>query len=193
MPRAWRDLLLHLVGIVPAAVLVFLLASGFFSAWQGVVVSVAPPPSDDPATLSVRIVDAEGQVTEQPWSAELVRSLDVPFDRVAVPPPTLPEGRPTTTKQRFSLSFSVDRGEGVVTVPTTSPTSLGLGLLALLGLVALRNMVWAGSPVSLQRRGVYLPPSQAAPGVPVQGGAGRTKGRARGKKGPPPPKRRRGR
>ena len=184
-----------MLGIVPVAVLVFLATSQFFVGWQGQVVSVAPPPVQQPDVLTVRIVSADRQVVERSWSAELVRRLEVPFDAVAVPPPTIPAERPATHKAPLSLSFQVTIGAGEeateLSVPTTSPKALGLAALVFFGLVALRNMMWSGSPVSLARRGVYLPPNQAQAGVPVRGQGPGKQPKVRGKKGPPPSRRRR--
>jgi len=185
-----------MLGILPVAMLVFLVSSDFFTAWDGQVISTAPPHSDDPKVLTVRIVGADREVIQRTWPTELVRSLEVPVDRVAVPPPELPDDRPRTTKSRFSLSFDLvipdDDGERTVSMPTTSPRGLGVAVLVFLGLVAVRNMLYAGSPIALQRREVYLPPAQGPAGVPNEGPA-RRKGKRRGRKGPPPPKRRRGR
>jgi len=204
IPSHWRALLLSVLGILVIAVAVFLGASDFFSSWDGQVASSAPPRGDDPQVLTVRIVGADRSVVQRAWPAELVRSLELPVDRVDIPPPTIPPERPTTRKARFDLSFSLTTSPGTseehtVRLPTTSPRGLGLAGLVFLGLLAVRNMVYAGSPIAIQARGAYLPPAQSAPGVPATG-SGRNgrkgrNGRSRGGagKGPPPGKRRRGR
>lgn len=172
----------------------FLVISQFFTSWDGRVVSVAPPPVEDPAVLTVRIVDADRAVTLQDWPAEVVRTLEVPYDRVAVPPPTIPETRPTTRKAAFALAFTVevptaDGAPRVLELPTTSPRAVGIAALVFLALIAVRNMLWAGSPLALERRSVYLPPAQAQAGVPVKGPDGPPQAKRRGHKGPPPSRR----
>lgn len=180
------------------AVLVFLGVSDFFTAWHGKVVSSAPAHSDDARVLTVRIVGPDRAVIQRDWPADLVRQLEVPVDRVDVPPPTIPDDRPDTHKDRFTLSYRLTMGEGAeahdVTLPTTSPRGLGIAALVFGVLLAGRNMVYAGSPIAIRRQGVYLPPAQDPAGVPVRGNdGGKGRGKARGRKGPPPSKRRRGR
>lgn len=175
----------------PAAVLVFLLASDFFSAWGGYVVSVRPSPEPDPASYRVLISDGEGTNLEKWWPADQVRPYQLPVDGLGLPPADIPTTRPRTNKTRFQLHYLVHPGGEDAdwqVIPTTSPTSLGLALFVWVLGIAIRNMAWSGSPFSLEPRGVFLPRGQAAAGAPAQPSGG-----GRPRKGPPPPKRRRGR
>lgn len=188
-----RALGIFLVPWLAACVLVFLGASDFFTAWSGQAVSVRPPTSEDPAVYRVLVVDGAKSL-ERTWPAEVVERLSLPVDATGVPPLTLPADRPRTSKLRFHLHFLVENpeGEGWLTVPTTSPRSLGLALVVFVLGLGVRNMMWSGSPVSIRQREAYLPPEQPPAGQPA-GGAPSTSGRAgRPKKRPPPPRPKRG-
>jgi hypothetical protein len=194
IPRSWRALLLFVLAMLPLVAGVFLVASDFFSGWNGQVVSFRPTRDADPAVLGVLIVDDDGTRRERNWDAALVRELSLPADPLALPPPDIPAERPHTSKLRFTFHFLVDVGSGEAVetrvVPTTSPRGLGLALAFLILAVGVRNMMYAGSPFALERRGAFLPKQQAQAGAPAPPAS---PGRTRGRKGPPPSGRRRGR
>jgi len=198
MPPAWRSFLLSVLALLPVAALVFLWDCSFFEAWDGRAVSVAPSPVQEPATYRVRILEGEGPaVRTERWDAEVVKRLGLKVDPVEMAPLEVPETAPRTVKHRLSLSYEVQLGAGTDTVrwlsaPTTSVRSVGVAALVLLVLIAVRNMLVAGSPIALEP--LQVRNATAAPPFPSStrsGGRGR-KG-ARGHKGPPPAKRRRGR
>lgn len=188
---AWRSLWLFVLAMVPVAVFVFLVSSDFFAGWDGHAVSVRPPRNpDEPVTYTVLIAQADADPIERLWPAARVEGLGLPTDPLAIPPTEIPEGRPATVKHRFSLHYRIQEPGGTwEVVPTTSPSALGLGLLALLLGIALRNMVVSGSPVSIEPRRALLPRAQAAPGQV----APPPRAASRGQKGPPPSRPRRGR
>src|SRR5690606_15921571 len=93
--------------------------------------------------------------------------LGLPYDAAGVPPPQLDPGLPATRKPRFQLQFMVEQPDGEWrTVGTTSPRSLGLAIVVLVLGIGVRNMAYAGSPVSITPREVYLPPEQQQAGAP---------------------------
>ncbi len=176
--------------MVPVAIFVFLLFSDFFSSWDGHAVSVRPTVDESPEAYTVLIAQADGETIERVWPAALVQGLALPMDPFAIPPSPIPEARPATKKRAMTLHHLIKRQGGEWdSVPTTSPSSLGLGLLALLIGIALRNMVVAGSPFSIEPREALLPRAQAASGQIAKGAR---QGR-RGQKGPPPGRPQRGR
>ncbi len=161
-----------------------LLASDGLGAWNGHVVSVRPSSEPEPATFRVLIVEDDGRALERSWPADVVLSLDLPVDEMALPPGNLPEAAARTTKSRLSLHFLV-RGAGAEdwqVVPTTSPRALGLGVLAGIVLLFLRNMMVSGSPFAITPQGVWLPPALARPGTPA------AQTRRTSKQGPPAPR-----
>lgn len=167
---------------------VFLLTSGFFLTWRGTAASVRPARSDDPATYSVLIVAEDGTTSEREWPAALVDTLDLPVSASGLAPSSLADDLPQTVKSTFQLQYHVTLADGSTrSVPTTTPQSVGVAaLFFLLGLFG-RNMMYSGSPLSIEPRGVTLPKAQVAAGT-----AAPTRG-ARARKGPPPSKKRRGR
>ena len=185
-----RSFLLFALGWLPACVVLFLLISGFASAWHGTVVSVRSAHEDLPK-LQVLVV-GDGERFEAWWPREALTPYDLAIDPRALPATPLPEGLPTTHKDRFTLSFTLDGDDVHQVLPTATPTTFGLALLAFaLGLLG-RNMVIAGNPFSLEPRGVELVKAQ-----PAAGTAAPAKPKAKSKprrsgKGPPPPKKRRG-
>ncbi len=186
---AWRRLWSFVFAMVPVAILTFLTLSDFFAGWDGHAVSVRAPQKPEPTSYTVLIVQQGDDPIERIWSADLVEGLGLPVDPLAIPPSTIPEGRPATVKQPLTLHYRIQRPDkSWEIVPTTTPSALGLALLVLMLGIALRNMVVAGSPVGIEPR-TPLPRAQTTPGSvapPPRGGA-------RGHKGPPPPRPRRGR
>ncbi len=194
IPPSWRALLLFIVAMLPLAAGVFLLDSAFFAQWSGLVVSARPLASPDAAVQTVLIVAADGGRVERAFPSELVRELVIPVDPLALPPKPLPTDRPRSEKHRFALQFQVrERGEDSPwrVLPTTSPRGLGLAVAFMMLAVGIRNMMYAGSPFSIERAGAFLPRAQAQAGQPApRGSPGRPKG---SNKGPPPARPRRGR
>jgi len=197
LPPAWRSFLLSLLAFLPVVLLVFLWDCSFFVAWRGQAVSVAPTRGEDPASYVVRIHEGQDDraVRTVRWDAAVVKQLSLPVDPVEMAPLTIPDDAPTTTKQRFGLTYRVRTGEGTeqaqwLEVPTTSPRSLGIAGLVFLLLAALRNMMVAGSPIALEP--LQTRNATAAPSTPSKPSRGGSKG-SRSKKGPPPGRSRRGR
>lgn len=163
--------------------IVFLIATDFFSQWDGVAASARPARTPDPASFDVLIVEEGGRELERAWPADIVREHALRFDPFAIPPNTLDDSLPRTSKLRFHLFFVVSaQGSEPQVVPTTSPTALAMSLVAFLLTGALANMVGGGTPWSIRSRRAYLPPAQSAHGTP-------SVPRARPQKGPPPSKR----
>ncbi len=191
--REIRDLLIFAVGWVVVCVVVFLFASRFFHGWDGHAVSVLPTRSPDPAVYTVLIAEDDRSLQVE-WPAEVVGGLGLPVDSLAVPPTTIPAERPRTRKSLFQLHFLVqttnsNTGTGAWrAVPTSSPQAFALALVLFLIGLGVRNMVYAGTPFSLQKGKVLLPKGLATSGAPAPGGRVR-----RSRKGPPPGKKRRGR
>lgn len=180
----------------PVVLLIFLLASGFFSSWHGEVTAVIPARSETtPSAYSVVIQAPDGEVKRPWWPEPLVTELALPPSYTGEPPlkpavnvaeapvPALA----TSTKSRFSFSFVVRRpGKPDHVEPTTSPTALGLALVAWILLFLFRNAWLSGSPLSATPRentrpaalppaGVVQPPPKAKaprsqPGPPPQKG-----------------------
>lgn len=173
----------------PAALLVFLLSSGFFAAWSGPVVAVVPArPDTQPSAYTVLIDQGKAGVARPWWPAELVQGLALPPSASGEPPARPPEGSPTSTKRRFSLQFSVSKaGEPDRIQATTSPTALGLALMSWVLLVLLRNAWLSGSPLSATP-GEHTRPNPLPPANVVERPARKE---ARPSHGPPPPKGRR--
>lgn len=198
MRPALRSFLLFAVAWVPASVVLFLWLSGFLTTWSGQAVSVR---TADPvlAKLQVLVVEEDGRYFEDFWPREALTGTDLAIDRTGLPPKPLPEGLPSTVKERFTLSFTVTPEGGVARdISTASPQTLGMALFALFGGLLIRNMLVAGNPFSIEPRGVELVKRQVGHGqiAPTanSGGGGNKENRAsrRSRKGPPPPKKRRG-
>jgi len=177
-------------------VLVTLLSADFFVAWDGRAISAGLARSEEARERVVHVQGADGSVRAVWWPTEAVTPLTLPVDPLGLATPTIDDARPATSKQRFSLSFDVELDRGLptartVSLPTLSPRDLGLGALAWLLLIGVRNMIVARSPLAIARpdggvqtevpRGDVLP----FPRTP-------TKGASRPKPGPPPPPPRRG-
>ena len=189
--KSVRAFVLFMLGWVPATVVCFLYLSGFFQSWTGHAVSVRPV-EEDAVMARVLIVDETGDAFEDWWPLEMLEGIDLPFDRLAIPPSTVPEGSPRTQKALYTMSYTIEPADGGSrVVSTATPTTLGLSLVILLLGVALRNMLYAGNPFSLEPRGVELVKAQRAPGSTGTQGSKPSR-RSTSKKGPPPPKRRRG-
>jgi len=174
---------------LPFVVLAFLVSCDFFGAFHGKAVSTRPPRSDNPASYTVLIANDDGTRVEREWPADLVRGLALPVDALAIPPAEISDLRPLTVKSRYTLQFGVKAHDATTwtDVPTTSPRGIGAALLTLLVLVAVRNMVVAGSPFAIEPRPAFLPKAQPPSGQITP------RATARGHKGPPPPRPRKGR
>ncbi len=184
-----RALLLWIGILVPVSVLVLLMTSGFLAQWDGTAASVRPAATENPTTRTVLIVDGD-RYHEREWPTLLVDQLDLPTNAAGIPPLELGDTLPATRKSRFQLQFHVTPADGsTFSHPTTSPRSAGVALLFFLAGIFIRNMVYSGSPLSIEPRGVTLPKALAPSGSVAPTGRGKPKG---GRKGPPPGKRRRG-
>lgn len=188
MSTALRRFLLFVAALIPVTILAFLAASDFFGAWNGRAVSVRPQQEEGaPSHYQVLIVNNDDTTVERTWPAARVDPLKLPVDPFAITPDTIPAERPRTTKSSYTLHYLLEKPNGEwETVPTTSPASLGVGFLVFVLGIAVRNMIVAGSPFSLQPRGLTLPKAQAPSGQVA------TRGGNRPKKGPPPGRRRKG-
>jgi hypothetical protein len=188
-----HPLLRYALLATPLAALVFLWSADFFTTWSGQVVSVRAATTVDAPVLRVLVVEEDRSYYEIDWPKAVVDPLDLDVDNTGVPRTKLPEDAPTTSKDRFSLSFTVTPNEGATkVVPTTSARALSLAFVTwLLGLF-LHNMWLSGSPWSWERREFELPKNQE------QGTSGQPQEdpqaakRARSRKGPPPARKRRG-
>lgn len=182
--------LAHAAALVPVAVLAVLISSSFFSAWSGHLVGRMPSKTDtdinaEPPSTQVMIVQGEGgEVWNPRFPTPLVTELKTPVRPNGLPPLDLPEGSPTTEKERFTLYFTIKPAEEATrVVATTTPGALAVGLFVwLLGLV-LRNMYVSGSPISLAPVASILPEAQAAAGQVAQPKAS---SKRKGQQGPPP-------
>lgn len=191
--------LLRFVALIatPIALLIFLITGDFFASWDGQVASFKPSRVEDPAVFQVLIVEEDGTAVEKAWPAPLVRELDVTPNALAIVPKSIPEDAPTTAKLGFSFNYKVTipaKAEGEKDKSslhtTISQYSVGVSVIALLLMVALRNMIVAGSPFALER----APETTGGGSSSTSGGSG-SQGRpqrTRGRKGPPPSRRRKG-
>ncbi len=182
--------LLRFIALIatPAALITFLLASGFFRGWSGHAVSFRPVDVENPATFDVLVVEAPGETTVVSWKADLVRELGLRADALMLEPTELPSTAVATTKPSFALAFTIDDGETTRKLSTTSAGTLSIALLTWILLIVLRNMYISGSPWGLEapepkNESIRPTSSSASSGAPR---------RRRSQKGPPPPKRRKG-
>lgn len=192
-----QALLRYALVATPLAVLMFLALAGFFSSWDGHVVSHRPARVEDPAVFTVLIVTDDGDGTEHDWPADLVRTLDLDIDPTGTPPRTVPDDAAATSKSRFAMHFTLTPPDGPTRVqPTLQASALYIPVLAWLVGLFLHNMWLSGSPFSLERRETVLPEGNLDPSRDRAGSGGSGSGggpRTRGRQGPPPPKPRRGR
>lgn len=161
---------------------VFLLLAGFFAQWDGHAVGVRPYAGASAKVYQVLIVEEGGNTVERNMSALAIDGLNLPLNDVGVAPNVLPPTAAATKKSRFQLSYLVQRaaaeGETVgswKSYPTTTPQALGAVVLMWLMALGVRNMIYAGSPIGIDPRGVSLPKGQAQAGVATRS----TKGRSR--------------
>jgi len=182
-PSPIRALLVYALIGTPIAVLVFLAATQFFSAWDGYAVGMLPLRSDDNGVYRVLVVEGDGTEREFRWPKEVAEGLGIPLTTVLAPPPRIPDDSPHTRKSRFSLYYLVEQPDGGHRIiPTTTPQALALAVLVwLIGLFA-RNMIVSGSPLSWNPRPTTLPAPLPPAGQVAQNRA------ARSRKGPPPPR-----
>ena len=175
----------------PLCVLLFLALASFFTSWEGHVVSHRPAPSEDPAVYTVLIVTEDGDGLESDWPAELVRGLDLQIDPTGTPPNKIPEEAARTRKAPFALFFTVTPdGEESEIVSTSSARNLSVAIVAWFVGLFLFNMYRSGSPFSWEARERALPESQDANLQMHQDPNAQR--RAASRKGPPPPRPRRG-
>lgn len=194
MTPAVRSVLLFAVGWALACAALFLFLAGFFTSWDGVAVSVRDA-NPDRAVYSVLVVEPDGDRFEVDWPKYAIDGLKLGIDPLALPPKPLPEGLPTTTKAPWGMSFTVTtEGGGTRTAATPQPQALAIAVLVFLLGLGGRNMMVAGSPISIEPRGITLPKTQKPPGAASSGGdeGGGSTAPRRPKKGPPPGKPRRG-
>jgi hypothetical protein len=176
----------------PVCLIVFLTLSLYFTTWHGSVISYRPVKAEAPVSLRVLIVTAERDTTEADWPAQLVTDLALPADNTGVPPVTLPTDMPSTVKERFSLSFTVEKqGEPTRVVSTLAPQPFYTAvLLWLIGLLV-NNMRLSGTPWRFTPAEFSLP-EPLPTGRADDTGAPPLPARPQSKKGPPPPRPRKG-
>ena len=174
---AVRALMLYLAVQTLVLCGVFLLLSGFFAQWDGHAVGVRPYTGANATVYQVLIVEEGKNTIERNMSALAIDGLNLPLNDVGVAPNTLPTTAAATKKSRFQLSYLVQRpaieAEDVGTwksYPTTTPQALGAVVLMWLMSLGIRNMIYAGSPLSIQPRAVALPKGQAQAGVAANPG-----------------------
>ena len=148
-------MLLAAAALAPLGIAVFLTTSGFFAAWDGHAVSVAPERNaSEVQRFTVRVVDADGALRSVWWPREAIEATKLPVTAIAIAPDPLPADAPGTRKSRFSLQFDVNVGGEPprwVSLPTAAPRDLGLGVLVWILAIGLRNMIVARSPFALTR------------------------------------------
>ena len=165
------------------AVVVFLMASGFFSRWDGLVTNVASP--IDGSRTSVWVYE-DGDMRKLTFPTAAVRGHGFRLDQRGIAPAPLPDDLAVTRKSRFSLNFIMTDPERSAQIyPTTSSSALGIAVLAFFLLLFGRNMVVSGSPFNVEPRKLELPKQQTPMGQVAP------QKKARSKKGPPPPNKRR--
>lgn len=165
------------------AVVVFLMAGGFFSRWDGVVTNVASP--IDGSRTSVWVYE-EGDMRKLTLPTSAVRGHGFTLNARGYPPAPLPDDLPVTRKSRFSLNFIMTDPERSAQIyPTTSSSALAIAVIAFFLLLFGRNMVVSGSPFNIEPRKLELPKQQTPMGQVAP------QKKARSKKGPPPPNKRR--
>lgn len=185
-----RSLLAFVAAIVPVVILIFLLASRFFVAWEGRVTGVSPIGTEaEPKSYRVVVAAADHTYQVQTWPGSVVRQMEVPIDPLLVPPSPVDDRYPYTQKHRFQLHFLVEDKAGAnVLVPTTSPQALGVAVLVGLVLVAIRNGYVSGSPIDIRPRPTRLPGALSPSGQVAKPPEG-----AKGRITAPPPKSKGGR
>ena len=186
MSQVIRGLFIYLALATPLSVLIFLLASSFFTSWDGSAVAVLPfPPDDKPSVHKVIIVEKDRSTFESRWPAASVEGLNLPVSNYA--PSRKPDIVTSTVKKPYTLTFSVQKGEISRTVPTTSPHGFFLALAGLLLGLGIRNAFVSGSMFDMRKRDKTDLPKALAP-------AGQPAPRRRvSQKGPPQSKGKRGR
>lgn len=184
-----HPLLRYVLIATPLSALVFYALAGGFASWDGRVTSFRPSAVEDPAVLTVLVVDDAGDGTEVDWPADLVGSLKLKADPTGTPPNDIPENAPYTQKLPFTLFYTLKAGDDdAVSHPIRLAQPISVAVLVWVVGFLLFNMWRSGSPFSWEDRNSELPPpmpsgqGQAAPAPPA----------ARSKKGPPPPRRRTG-
>ena len=168
--------------------LVFCQVAGLFDRWNGDAVGVLPPAGTSPSIYEVVIVEADGQRTEK-MPAEVVNGLGLPVLQFGILPAELPEDPIRTRKARWQFNYLIQRPSETERVwasyPTTTPQAVAVAMVIWIIGLFLRNMAYAGSPLSIERQRAFLPKALTQPGGIAETGA-------RGRKAPPPGRRRRG-
>jgi len=187
-PSPRRGLLLYATIATPIAVLVFLFSARFFVAWDGQIVAMQPIGSSHPDAYETLLM-APGEPTRQvKLAADVVEGRGIPITNVLAPPPTIPSAAIHTRKSRFALYYLIDtRAGGHDIIPTTSPLSLALAVAVWVFGLMVRSVIVAGSPFAM------VPgPKRTPRPLPTLDEIDERKAR-RSKKGPPPPRPRKGR
>ena len=171
----------------PLALLVLLLFSNFFWGGSGWIAAHRPF-TDDSVRTAVLVKGDDGSVATVTLPTAVVRRLDLPAMAEGTRVGPRPDVAPTLHKAAFSLGLTITHEDGQTeSVPTTSPYGLGAAALFFAVGFFVRNIAVSGSPLHLTRRPPTLDLRQAPQGQPA------TPRRTRGKQGPPPPRRRKGR
>jgi hypothetical protein len=187
--RALRQLA-WLLGLgLPLALAGFLGSGGFFESYHAQAVSWRPLPKSDGVgdeQLRILLWRADGSTLEKTLPTRAISGLELPREPSALAPARVDESAPVVHRDLFSATVEVTPADGGRRVVSTiRPINGVIPFLALLAVLLGRNLVMTGSVFRLVSDGkVNLPGVKQEPqGVPVQK-------KARGKKGPPPPRKR---
>jgi hypothetical protein len=190
-----RSLAIHISLLFVLSLAITLWQGGLFAGWDGRAVSYRAlgDAENTSGSVPVLVLADDGSYGTWMWPKEIVLRHGVPSSPVNVPPPQIPDTAAKTTKRPFQQYFTVNGGQGsevpsgTVTYSTSTPQSLFIGLLVFFVGLCVRNMIVSGHP--LHARPV---PGKGRPLKPGRGGRSGTF-RSPPRKGPPPPKRSRGR
>ncbi len=190
--RALRQLA-WLLGLgLPLALAAFLGSGGFFESYHAQAVSWREVPRSDGVAdeqQRVLLLRADGSSFEKTLPTRAISGLELPREPQALVPARVSEGAPVVHRDLFSATVEVTPTTGARRVVSTiRPVNAAIPLLALLVLLLARNLVMTGSIFRLVSDGKMNLPgvTQEPQGVPVQK-------KTPSKKGPPPPRKRRGR
>jgi hypothetical protein len=183
-----HPLLRYLLVATTLCLLLFLGLGGFFTSWDGHVVSRRPSAPGAHALDTVLIVTADGNNTEVTWPADTVAALDLPIDAHGTGPARLPKNAAPTHKSRFGFHFTVSADDGAILAHTPVRRAAIVAVLAWIVLLVGANVLRSGSPLSFEPR---AQPS-TAPDAMAPAPAPPTSRASKSRPGPPPRKPRRG-
>jgi hypothetical protein len=183
-----HPLLRYLLVATTLCLLLFLGLGGFFTGWDGHVVSRRPAASGVRALDTVLIVTADGKDTEVEWPADTVAALDLPIDARGTSPARLPKSAAPTHKSRFGFHFTVSTADGAIVAHTPVRRAAFVAVITWFALLVGANLVRSGSPLTFEPRA----PTSAPPDAPPDASAPPTSRASKSRRGPPPRKPRRG-